>query len=89
MWPNGAAQWLAVIGLGLMPVGAAFYSWDYGVKHGDIMVLGALSYLSPLVSTLILVIARFAPAHWSVAVACLLVTAGALIAAKDMLFRSR
>ena len=89
VWPDGAIQWLAVVGLGLMPVGAAFYSWDYGVKHGDIMVLGALSYLSPLVSTLILVIARFAPAHWSVAVACLLITAGALIAAKDMLFRSR
>lgn len=89
VWPNGAAQWLAVIGLGLMPVGAAFYSWDYGVKHGDIMVLGALSYLSPLVSTLILVIAGFAPAHWSVAVACLLITAGAVIAAKDMLFRKR
>ena len=41
VWPNGTMQWLAVIGLGLMPVGAAFYSWDYGVKHGDIMVLGA------------------------------------------------
>ncbi|MBL8908160.1 MAG: EamA family transporter [Rhizobiales bacterium] len=89
VWPEGAMQWLAVIGLGLMPVGAAFYSWDYGVKHGDIMVLGALSYLSPLVSTLILVSAGFAPATWSVAVACLLITAGAVIAAKDMFFRRR
>lgn len=89
VWPSGMTQWLAVIGLGLMPVGAAFYSWDYGVKHGDIMVLGALSYLPPLVSTLILVSAGFAPAHWSVAVACLLITAGAIIAAKDMLFRQR
>ena len=89
VWPSGATQWLAIIGLGLMPVGAAFYSWDYGVKHGDIMVLGALSYLSPLVSTVILVIAGFAPAHWSVAVACLLITGGAVIAAKDMLFRQR
>ncbi|MFO0991128.1 MAG: EamA family transporter [Hyphomicrobiales bacterium] len=89
VWPDGAIQWLAVAGLGLMPVGAAFYSWDYGVKHGDIMVLGALSYLSPLVSTLILVVAGYAPAHWSVAVACLLITAGAVIAAKDMLFRQR
>jgi drug/metabolite transporter (DMT)-like permease len=89
VWPSGMMQWLAVIGLGLMPVGAAFYSWDYGVKHGDIMVLGALSYLSPLVSTLILVSAGFAPATWSVAVACLLITAGAVIAAKDMLLRQR
>ena len=27
--PRGAGQWLAVLGLGLMPVGAAFYAWDY------------------------------------------------------------
>jgi len=87
VWPSGAMQWLAILGLGLMPVGAAFYTWDYGVKHGDIMVLGALSYLSPLLSTVILVVAGFAPAHWSVAGACVLITAGAGIAAKDMLFR--
>jgi drug/metabolite transporter (DMT)-like permease len=89
VWPQGSTQWLAVLALGLMPVGAAFYTWDYGVKHGDIMVLGALSYLSPLVSTLILVAFGFAPVHWSVAAACLLITAGAVIAAKDMLFRRR
>jgi drug/metabolite transporter (DMT)-like permease len=89
VWPQGSTQWLAVLALGLMPVGAAFYTWDYGVKHGDIMVLGALSYLSPLVSTLILVAFGFAPVHWSVAAACLLITAGAVFAAKDMLFRRR
>jgi drug/metabolite transporter (DMT)-like permease len=80
-------QWMAVLGLGLLPVGAAFYTWDFGVKHGDIMVLGAASYASPLLSTLILVAAGFAPLHWSVIAACLLITAGAVIAAKDMLFR--
>jgi drug/metabolite transporter (DMT)-like permease len=87
VWPQGSTQWLAVLGLGLMPVGAAFYTWDYGVKHGDIMVLGALSYLSPLVSTLILVAFGFAPATWSVAAACLLITIGAVVASKDMFFR--
>src|SRR5690606_3075389 len=29
--PSTAGQWLAVAGLGLMPVGAAFYAWDIGV----------------------------------------------------------
>jgi len=61
--------------------------WDHGVKKGDIMVLGAASYASPLLSTLVLVVAGYAPAHWSVGVACLLITAGAIIAAKDLLFR--
>ena len=58
--PRGAGQWLAVAGLGLMPVGAAFYAWDYGVKHGNIQVLGAASYAAPLLSTLVLIAAGFA-----------------------------
>ena len=46
--PPDAGQWLAVLGLGLMPVGAAFYAWDIGVKRGNIQVLGAASYAAPL-----------------------------------------
>jgi drug/metabolite transporter (DMT)-like permease len=87
VWPETSGQWFAVLGLGLLPVGAAFYTWDFGVKRGDIMVLGTSSYAAPLLSTLVLVSAGFAPLHWSVVVACALITAGALIAAKDMLFR--
>jgi drug/metabolite transporter (DMT)-like permease len=87
VWPADWLQWGAVLGLGLLPVGAAFYAWDHGVKHGDIMVLGALSYASPLLSTLILVAADVAPLAWPVLAACLLITMGAVIAAKDMLFK--
>ena len=87
VWPQDSTQWAAILGLGLLPVGAAFYTWDYGVKHGDIMVLGAASYASPLLSTIVLVAAGFAPFTWPVIMACLLITLGAVIAAKDMLFR--
>ena len=34
-------------------------------------------------------LAGFAPYHWSIFVACLLITAGAVIAAKDMIFKRR
>ena len=85
--PETIGEWASIIGLGLLPVGAAFYVWDHGVKKGDIMVLGAASYASPLLSTIVLVAAGYAPLHWSVVVACLLITAGAVIAAKDLLFR--
>ena len=87
VWPQGASQWLAILGLGLLPVGLAFYTWDIGVKKGDIMVLGAASYASPLLSTLVLLTAGMAQFHWSVVAACLLITAGAVVAAKDMLFK--
>lgn len=87
IWPNSMLEWAAIAGLGLFPVGAAFYVWDHGVKKGDIMVLGAASYASPLLSTLVLVVAGYAPAHWSVGAACALITLGALLAAKDLLFK--
>jgi drug/metabolite transporter (DMT)-like permease len=87
--PATAGQWLAVLGLGLMPVGAAFYAWDIGVKRGNIQVLGAASYAAPLLSTLILIVAGFAEPTLRILAACLLITAGAVLAAKSMLFRRR
>lgn len=89
VWPATAGQWLAVAGLGLMPVGAAFYAWDHGVKHGNIQVLGAASYGAPLLSTLILVAAGRAEPTATLAAACLLITGGAVLAAKSMLFSGR
>jgi drug/metabolite transporter (DMT)-like permease len=85
VWPVGATQWLAVLGLGLLPVGGAFYVWDYGVKRGDIQVLGAASYAAPLISTLILILAGFGEPSWRIALACALITGGAALAAKDLI----
>ena len=78
--PDNAGQWLAILGLGLGPVGLAFYVWDYGVKNGDIRLLGVAAYAAPVLSTLILVAAGFAPATPSLAIACALIVAGAAIA---------
>ena len=87
--PQTVGQWLAVLGLGLFPVGAAFYAWDHGVKRGNIQVLGAASYAAPLLSTLVLIATGFAEPTWNVIGACLLITAGAVLAASDLLFRRR
>jgi drug/metabolite transporter (DMT)-like permease len=37
-------------------MGAAFYTWDAALKRGDSRVIGALAYLTPLLSTLNLVL---------------------------------
>jgi len=87
VWPASPAQWLAVAGLGIGPVGGAFYAWDFGVKHGDIRVLGAASYAAPVLSTALLVLAGFAAASASLAVAAVLLAAGGLLAARDMLLK--
>jgi drug/metabolite transporter (DMT)-like permease len=89
VWPTHAWQWAAIVGLGLGPVGLAFYVWDIGVKRGDIQVLGAASYSAPLLSTLILILAGFAQYSHIILAACLLITAGAVVAAKDLLFRRK
>ena len=85
VWPETTGQWLAVLALGIGPVGAAFYTWDVGMKRGDIRVIGAASYATPLVSTAFLILAGFAEATATLALAALLIGGGGLIAAKDML----
>ncbi|OKH86933.1 DMT family transporter [Thalassospira sp. TSL5-1] len=82
-----ATQWLAIAGLGLGPVGVAFFVWDYGTKHGDIQVLGVSAYAAPLLSTLILIAVGRAPASPAVIWGCLLIVGGALLASKNMLRR--
>ncbi len=87
VWPAGAAEWGAVLLLGLLPVGAAFYVWDAGMKRGDIQLLGAASYAAPLLSTLVLVAAGEAPATGTLALAALLITVGAVLAALPLFRR--
>ena len=88
VWPATAGQWAAVLGLGLGPVGLAFYVWDVGVKHGDIQLLGVLSYAAPLLSTLALIAAGAAEATSTLLLAAGLIVTGSLIAALTSIWRS-
>ncbi|MFT4959003.1 MAG: drug/metabolite transporter (DMT)-like permease [Paracoccaceae bacterium] len=83
VWPSGTTGWLSTIGLG--PVGMAFYLWDIGVKRGDIQMLGTGSYAAPLLSTLIFVVAGIAEPSWSLIIAAVLITGGALVALRASL----
>ncbi|QLH69739.1 DMT family transporter [Rhodopseudomonas palustris] len=87
VWPDDALQWTLIVALGIGPVGAAFYAWDIGMKRGDIRVLGAASYATPLLSTAFLIVAGYARPSTALAVAALLIAGGGLLAAKDMLKR--
>ncbi|MEP4704367.1 MAG: EamA family transporter, partial [Hyphomicrobiales bacterium] len=84
-WPDTTTQWLALIGLGLGPVGLAFYTWDIGMKRGNIQLLGVGSYAAPLLSTLLLIAFGYGNFTWQVILACLLITSGALLAAKEII----
>lgn len=77
-----AGQALAVLLLGLGPVGAAFFLWDIGMKRGDPRLLGTLAYAVPVASTLLLILAGQGVFSAKVVVATLLVAGGGVVAAK-------
>ena len=70
--------------LGLGPAGTAFYLWDHAVKRGDIRALGALSYATPILSTALLIACGLAEPSGTLLVAAILVTAGAVLASRDL-----
>ncbi|MFG1278394.1 aromatic amino acid exporter YddG [Xanthobacter autotrophicus] len=82
VWPSGALEWAAVALLGIGPVGLAFYTWDIGMKRGDVRLLGVASYAAPVLSTLLLVATGFAAPSWSLALACALIVGGAFVATR-------
>lgn len=82
VWPQSGSVWWAILGLGIGPVGLAFFVWDIGVKQGDIQLLGVASYAAPLLSTFVLVFAGIAALTWSLLAASVLITLGAVLAAR-------
>jgi drug/metabolite transporter (DMT)-like permease len=81
VWPNSGSGWVALLALGLGPVGAAFFTWDIGMKRGNIQLLGVASYAAPLLSTLALILAGLTRPTWNVGLAAVLIAGGAALAA--------
>jgi drug/metabolite transporter (DMT)-like permease len=82
VWPADMVGWASVLALGLGPVGAAFFTWDVGMKRGDIQLLGVASYAAPLLSTVALVAAHITKPTWTTALAAVLIVGGAALAAR-------
>lgn len=81
VWPANALGWASVVALGLGPVGLAFFTWDIGVKRGDIQLLGVASYAAPLLSTMVLVVTGIATPSLAILIAAVLIAGGAALAA--------
>ena len=75
-----SARDLALIALlGLGPLGGAFFLWDAALKRGDARQIGVLSYLTPLLSTLILMVTTGRPLTWNIALATALILGAAVV----------
>ena len=68
---------LAVMGLG--PLGAAFFLWDKALKGGDARHIGVLSYLTPLASTVLLLLVSGRPLTANIALAAALIVGAAVV----------
>ena len=74
------AKDVLLIGLmGLGPLGAAFFLWDAALKRGDARQIGVLSFLTPLLSTVLLLAVRGEAPGWPVAVAAVLIVGAAVV----------
>jgi len=79
-WQLSTEQLLAMLLLGLGPVGGAFYLWQLSLKSGNQLLLSSLSYCSPLFTAILL--SLLGVSEWSVNItlAITLILIGAFIA---------
>lgn len=71
---------IAVLGLG--PLGGTFFLWDAALKRGDARQIGVLSFLTPLLSTLTLLLVRGEAPSPSIGLAALMIVGAAVIATR-------
>jgi drug/metabolite transporter (DMT)-like permease len=73
------ADWLLLLVLGIGPLGGAFYLWDAALKIGDPRRIGLLAFLTPLLSTALLVVVSGNSLSWQLLLATGLIVGGALL----------
>lgn len=73
------ADWLLLLVLGVGPLGGAFYLWDAALKIGDPRRIGLLAFLTPLLSTSLLVVVSGNFLSWQLLLATGLIVGGALL----------
>lgn len=78
---SGPDWWLLVV-LGLGPLGASFYLWDAALKIGDPRRIGLLAFLTPLLSTALLVLVSGRTLSWQLVIATALIVGGAVLGAR-------
>jgi drug/metabolite transporter (DMT)-like permease len=82
-------DWVFLGFLGAGPLGAAFFTWVAAMRKGDPRIIGSLAYLTPLTSTLVLVLIGGCAMTWVTAIAMLLIVVGAVVGSLDVLFRRK
>jgi drug/metabolite transporter (DMT)-like permease len=75
-------DWSLILLAGIGPLGAAFYFWDAALKRGDPRVIGSLAYLTPMLSTLNLILFAGKSISITSIAAMLLIIGGAVLGSR-------
>lgn len=73
---GGDIALIALLGLG--PLGGAFFLWDAAIKCGDPRRIGLLAFITPLLSTALLLLSTGQALRWNIALAAALVVGAAV-----------
>lgn len=84
-WPL-TGEWMGISAIGFGTLGIAYACWDYGAKHGDVRVMGAASYMTPLLSTLMLAWLGNVAVSKVAWLACVLIICGAFVGSAREIF---
>lgn len=75
-------QWIFLVLVGIGPMGAAFFFWDAALKKGDARTIGSLAYVTPLLSTVNLILFAGQRLTTLTFLAMLLIITGAVIGSR-------
>ena len=84
-----SSDWVLLVVLGLGPLGGAFYFWDAALKIGDPRRIGLLAFLTPLLSTTLLLVVSGRELSWQLLVATALIVGGAILGSQSARGTSR
>lgn len=75
-------DWPLLLALGLGPLGMSFYLWNYALKTGNPQRVGLIAFLTPLLSTTLLLLVTNTPLSPLLALSAALIFAAALVGSR-------
>lgn len=76
-----AMQWLAIAGIGIAPLSFSNMLWDRASRTGQLALISAIAYFTPLAALLLLALTGAAAVSAMTGLGAVLIVAGALLAA--------
>lgn len=76
-------DWPLLLALGLGPLGMSFYLWNYALKTGNPQRVGLIAFLTPLLSTTLLLLVTDTPLSPLLALAAVLIFAAAFVGSRS------